>query len=102
MSPTVLSEKDERLAKIKELKQQGIDPYPAKSERTHDIAVVLSDFAKLEQNKSTVTLAGRIMSKRGHGNLTFANLQDGNGKIQVAISKKDIGTDSYQLFDKIY
>jgi lysyl-tRNA synthetase, class II len=100
MSLTVLSEKDERLAKIAELKKQQIDPYPATSQRTHDIASVVNDFAKLEQSRTAVTLAGRIMTKRGHGNLTFVNLQDGSGRIQVAISKKDIGADGYKLFDK--
>ncbi|OQA38704.1 MAG: Lysine--tRNA ligase [Parcubacteria group bacterium ADurb.Bin316] len=45
-------------------------------------------------------MAGRILSKRAHGNLTFANLQDGTGQMQIAISKKDIGTEKYKIFDK--
>ena len=100
MANIVLSERDERLEKINELKKQGINPYPAKSSRTHNVADVLKDFVDLENSKGNLVLSGRIMSKRGHGNLTFANLQDGTDKIQIAISKKDIGADSYKLFDK--
>ena len=100
MSQVVLSERDERLEKIKELKKQGVNPYPGKSSRTHSIAEVFSDFSNLEKNKIELTLGGRIMSKRGHGNLTFAHLQDGTDKIQIAISKKDIGLAGYKLFDK--
>ena len=100
MSQVVLSERDERLEKIKELKKQGVNPYPGQSSRTHSIAEVFSDFSNLEKNKIELTLGGRIMSKRGHGNLTFAHLQDGTDKIQIAISKKDIGLDGYKLFDK--
>jgi len=100
MTNIVLSERDERLEKINELKKQGINPYPAKSNRTHNIAEVLADFANLEDNKSSLILSGRVTSKREHGNLTFANLQDGTDKIQVAISKKDIGADNYKIFGK--
>ena len=96
----VLSERDERLAKINELKKQGIDSYPAKSNRTHKIMEVLDGFADLENSKNNLTLSGRVITKREHGNLTFANLQDDSGKIQIAISKKDIGADNYKLFGK--
>lgn len=96
----VLSERDERLAKINELKKQGIDSYPAKSNRTHKIFEALDGFVDLENSKNNLTLSGRVITKREHGNLTFANLQDDSGKIQIAISKKDIGTDNYKLFGK--
>ncbi len=96
----VLSERDERLEKIKELKKQGINPYPSKSNRADTIASVLANFTSSEEGKNKVILAGRILSKRAHGNLTFANLQDGTGQMQIAISKKDIGTEKYKIFDK--
>lgn len=100
MSQTVLSEQEERLLKLKNLKEQGINPFPAKANRTHTIAEVLDNFAKFESGKTKISLVGRIMTKRAHGNLTFANLQDGTEKIQIALSKKDIGPDQYKLFDK--
>ncbi|MCX6795895.1 MAG: OB-fold nucleic acid binding domain-containing protein, partial [Candidatus Falkowbacteria bacterium] len=97
----VLSERAERLLKLKELNNQGINAFPAKSNRTHNIQVILANFKQLEKTKEEVKLVGRIMSKRAHGNLTFAHLLDGSGKIQVAFSKKDIGMDNYKNLEKL-
>ncbi len=95
-----ISEYDERLKKLEELKKKGIDPYPAKTNRTYEIGRVLGEFGDLEKKKEKICVAGRLRGKRGHGNLTFAHLEDGTGKMQIAFSKKEIGADSYKLFDK--
>ncbi|MBD3247988.1 lysine--tRNA ligase, partial [Candidatus Falkowbacteria bacterium] len=98
---SLLSERETRIQKLGRLKEQGVDPYPAHSERTHKISEVLSNFEKLEKDKKEIIIAGRLMTKRGHGNLTFANLRDDSGQIQVAASKKDIGPEKYKAFDKL-
>src|SRR3989338_4757825 len=95
-----ISERNERLKKLAELKKQGINPYPAKTLRTYLINQVSADFEKLEKNNQVVCLAGRLRSLRQHGNLTFANLEDSSGKIQLAFSKKEIGADSYKILSK--
>jgi lysyl-tRNA synthetase, class II len=100
MPSPILSEKEERIEKLQALKQQGINPFPAKTKRSHTIKDVLNNFVDFEKEKKQVIIAGRIMSKRAHGNLTFINLQDSTDKIQVAISKKDIGAEQYKIFDK--
>lgn len=100
MSQEKISEYEERIKKLDDLKKAGIDPYPAKTGRTHEIAPVLSDFTALEQGREKICVAGRLRGKRGHGNLTFGHLEDGTGKIQIAFSKKEIGADSYKLFGK--
>ncbi|MDO8592870.1 MAG: lysine--tRNA ligase [bacterium] len=100
MPQPILSERDERINKLSELKKLGVNPYPAKSQRSHSVYQVLADFSKLEKDQTTVCLAGRLRSLREHGNLTFAHLEDASGQIQIALSKKEIGADAYKLFIK--
>lgn len=100
MDNNIPSERGDRIRKLEEIKKQGIDPFPAKSERNHTIPNVLLNFSGLEESKTKVIIAGRLRSKREHGNLTFVQLQDGDGVIQIAFSKKDIGSDKYKFFTK--
>lgn len=98
---SLASERETRIGRLGRLHENGINPYPASAKRTHTANEVLSIFSDLEKNKTEVTICGRLMTKRGHGNLTFANLKDASGKMQIALSKKDIGPDKYKLFDKL-
>jgi len=95
-----LNERDDRLKKLAALQEAGIDPYPARVERDFMIEKVLSDFAELEKSEKIFWLAGRLRSIREHGNLTFANLEDASGQIQLALSKKELG-DKYKTFIKL-
>jgi len=95
------NEKEERLKKLAEIKAKGINPYPAKVQRDFDIKKVIADFSKLEKEAKSFFVAGRLRSLRSHGNLTFANLEDGTGNIQIALSKKELGADSYKDFVKL-
>ncbi len=85
-----VSERDDRLKKLEQLKKRGIDPYPAKTERSHSISQVIADFDQFNKEQKIVSLAGRLRSLRGHGNLIFANLEDDSGKIQLVFSKKEL------------
>ena len=93
-----VSEREDRLKKLKQLKKFGFNPYPAKAKRTQQISQLLTNFDQLVKIKETIWLVGRLRSLRQHGNLTFAHLQDGTGQIQIAFSKKEIGQISYQQF----
>ncbi len=94
------NERQERLKKLEELKQAGLNPYPAKVERDREIASVLADFEALSGSQEAFAIVGRLRAKREHGNLAFANLEDASGNIQIAFSKKDLGADSYKSFLK--
>lgn len=96
-----INEREDRLKKLEELKKIGINPYPAKAEKSHSVNEILADFEKLQKDGIVLKLAGRLRSLRGHGNLTFAHLEDGGGKIQLAFSKKAIGADSYKTLSKL-
>jgi len=100
-SISAISEVEERKNKINELKKIGLNPYPSKAKRTHEIFEVIKNFSVLEKSKKNVFLCGRLRSKRAHGNLSFANLEDASGNIQIAISKKEVGADNYRLFKKL-
>lgn len=93
-----LSEREERLKKLQELRQAGLDPYPARTERDREIDAVLQGFEKLNTSQKEFCLAGRLRAKREHGNLAFANLEDGSGQIQLVLSKKDLGAEAYKSF----
>ena len=54
------NERDERIAKLEELKQLGIDPYPSKSSRDYKISRVLKDFSTLAKKEQGITIAGRL------------------------------------------
>ncbi len=95
------SERNDRLEKLKKLKERGINPYPAQAERTHLIKEVKENFKKLEEKKEKIVLSGRLRGKRAHGNLTFAQIKDKSGQIQIAFSKKDVGTESYKTLTKL-
>jgi len=88
-----------RLEKLKFLKSLKINPYPVLVKRDYLIDEVLKDFDKLAQQNKTLSVVGRIRSIRRHGGAQFFDIEDYSGKIQVFLSKKDIG-DDYDIFSK--
>ncbi|PIV50697.1 lysine--tRNA ligase [Candidatus Falkowbacteria bacterium CG_4_9_14_3_um_filter_36_9] len=101
MDTAKISERDERIKKLDELKKRGINPYPAETKRSINVYKLKKDFKELEKSYKEITIAGRLMSIRGHGNLTFAHLKDVTEKIQIAFSKKVIGPENYKIFIKL-
>lgn len=95
------SEREERLKKLAAIKEAGLEAYPAKTKRDREIAVVLGDFDRLSASAEEFNIAGRLRSKREHGNLAFADLEDGSGRLQLAFSKKDLGAEAYKMFLKL-
>lgn len=73
--------RDERLRKLEELKKLGINPYPAKSGRTHMAGDITAQFESLEGQAAVV--AGRILGIRKFGKLAFIVLKDASGRIQL-------------------
>ena len=86
-----------RRDKLKDLQEMGRDPFKiSKYEVSHHSNEVIDNYDSLEGQ--TVSLAGRIMSKRVMGKASFMHLQDQNGRIQAYVKRDDIGTDEYKLF----
>ncbi len=82
----LIEQRNIRLSKIEELRKLGINPYPAKSNRADYSNAIVNDYESYKGKK--VVAAGRLMSLRKHGSVTFADIQDQTGKIQLAIGKK--------------
>jgi lysyl-tRNA synthetase class 2 len=95
-----INERDERIKRLVELKKLKINPYPSKSDRNIVISEIIINFDNFLKNKKVFIISGRLRGKRSHGNLTFCNLQDDSGQIQLAFSKKTIGPENYKIFDK--
>lgn len=85
---------NQRVNKIKTLKEKGIDPYPRKFSCSSDIGKALADFS---ENKP-VALAGRLVAKREHGKASFGNIQDQTGKIQLYIKEDILGKEKFDFF----
>jgi len=102
--PTLEELRDERIKKIKKLEAAGILAYPAKTNRTNSIAEVIEEksFKKLSKGKKKIVLVGRIMAKRGQGGLTFLDINDGSGKIQVILKIDKLGEKGYQFFLDVF
>lgn len=83
--------REERLKKIALMKERGMDPYPAETNRTQDNASFLAAYEQLLEAKTVVTLVGRIMSLRVQGGIAFADLYDGTARVQVLLKKDDLG-----------
>ncbi len=92
MNNPELSEQERiRRESLVELRQLGIDPYPAAEYKTNEFAQDILDNFDSEQNDfQDVSLAGRIMSRRIMGNASFAELMDSSGRIQIYVRRDDI------------
>ncbi len=92
----------ERIEKLEELRQQGINPYPYRFEVTHTSQQIIIAWKETEPNHlGVVTIAGRMMTIRGHGKSSFATVQDSTGKIQIYVREDEIGTDEYTRFSSL-
>ena len=94
---------NERLRKIKELKEQGINPYPNKFDKKNNCFELQEKYKKLKKEQKTndkVKTAGRVMVKRNMGKIAFASLQDGYGKIQVILQEGETPDKKRDFFKK--
>ncbi|AGU78251.1 lysine--tRNA ligase [Streptococcus intermedius] len=94
-----------RREKMTALAEQGIDPFGKRFERTADSAQLKEKYSdktkeELHELAETATIAGRLMTKRGKGKVSFAHIQDREGQIQIYVRKDTVGEENYQIFKK--
>ncbi|WP_379971477.1 lysine--tRNA ligase [Ectobacillus sp. sgz5001026] len=92
-----------RREKLQNLFDSGIDPFGKRFERTHSskqLVELYDEFSEedLHEKDIPVSIAGRIMTKRGKGKVGFAHIQDLNGQMQIYVRKDVIGEEAYELF----
>ncbi|WP_413376940.1 lysine--tRNA ligase [Alkalihalobacillus sp. 1P02AB] len=95
-----------RREKLRQLEEQGLEPFGGKFERTHTAVEMANQFSEktkeeLEEESHEVILAGRVMTKRGKGKAGFAHIQDLTGQIQIYVRKDAIGEEQYAIFNTI-
>ncbi len=89
-----------RIEKLEALQQAGKDPFTiTKYEQTHHSVDIKADFEALEGK--TVSIAGRMMSKRIMGKASFCNVRDLKGDIQSYVARDCIGEEEYKEFKKM-
>ena len=89
-----------RREKLAELQENGKDPFQiVKYDATHHSQEIKDAFDELEGK--SVSVAGRIMSKRVMGKASFCNIQDLKGNIQSYVARDNIGEESYKDFKKM-
>ena len=88
-----------RREKLNDLRSQGLDPFvQTKFDVTATSAQIKDRFEEMEGK--TVSLAGRLMSKRGMGKVVFCDLQDNAGRIQLYVKIDEMEEDSFNRFKK--
>lgn len=99
------SDLDLRKKKLQNLKQAGYNPYPDRFDKTHLLSEIITASNKQELPQAdaikvdspSFSTAGRIMTIREHGKLTFANLQDSTTRMQICFSQKILGEEKYEV-----
>ena len=85
--------RQERIKKLQQWRQFGVDPFPPRTPSREPI----EEARKKEGEK--VSVCGRIKAWRGHGGSSFADLYDQGSKIQLFFSRRDLGEENYQRLE---
>ena len=92
-----------RRQSLQELRNMGIDPYPAAEFPTNAFSEDIKNNFKDEDEKQEVVIAGRMLSRRVMGKASFVELQDSKGRIQVYITRDDIcPDDNKDLYNTVF
>jgi lysyl-tRNA synthetase class 2 len=95
-----------RLAKARALAELGVGVYPTRFERTHRLGEIVAAYGdkaadELEALAVPARVAGRVLTKRGHGKAAFATLGDGESRLQVYVRQDAVGERAYRVFDLV-
>ena len=101
-----------RREKLAQLQAEGKDPFQiTKYDQTHHTKEILDHFDEFAgeldeegnyvKEPTEVSVAGRMLFKRVMGKASFANLQDRDGRIQIYVSRNDLGDDAYAAFKRL-
>ena len=94
-----------RREKMAALREQGIDPFGKRFERTANSGQLKEKYSELDKEQlhdlnEKAIIAGRLVTKRGKGKVGFAHLQDREGQIQIYVRKDAVGEENYEIFKK--
>ncbi len=90
---STLDEKIMRLKRLENIKSSGLNPYPEKFDKTHNLV-----DAKTAKEGTQIKTAGRIMTRRSMGKIAFCHLQDWSEKCQIVLNINEIGEEKFKWF----
>jgi lysyl-tRNA synthetase class 2 len=98
------AESAQRLERARALRAMGVEVYPTRFDRSHRLGEIDSAYGEktleeLEALSVDVRVAGRVLTKRGHGKASFATLGDGEARLQVYVRSDEVGGEAYRVFE---
>jgi lysyl-tRNA synthetase, class II len=90
-----------RLEKRQSLIDDGREPYPAETRRSHTVSEALESFDGLIKDKTPITMVGRLMSIRSHGSIVFMDLEDATGKLQIQFTKDGVTEEIFKRIESV-
>lgn len=99
-------QQEQRLAKLRALREQGIDPYPPRCVRTHSAAEAIARFQRLEPSLGSepdpepIAVVGRVVAIRDLGRIVFSHIRDGSGAIQIYLRRDLLGDERFAWFKR--
>ena len=92
---------EQRLDSLSRIRARGIDPYPHSYHPSHTIREAITLFEQQGERSQDISLAGRIMSKRSIGKMSFLDIRDSSGKIQLSLRYDLLGRERYEFLQEI-
>ena len=92
---------EQRLDSLNKIRARGIDPYPHSYHLSHTIREVIALFEQQGDSSQDVSLAGRVMSRRSIGKMSFLDIRDSSGKIQLSLRYDLLGKEKYKFLQDI-
>ncbi|MGQ0812975.1 MAG: lysine--tRNA ligase [Gemmatimonadota bacterium] len=90
---------EDRLRKLEQLREHGVEPFAYSYRVTHTSTAARKTFSETDEETETVRVAGRIVGLRAHGKTTFAHLADRAGKIQLYFRKDELGDAPFDILN---
>jgi len=92
---------EQRLDSLSRIRARGIDPYPHSYRPSHTVREAITLFEQQGDSSQDISLAGRIMSKRSMGKISFLDIRDSSGKIQLSLRYDLLGRERYEFLQDI-
>ena len=92
---------EQRLDSLNRIRARGIDPYPHSYHVSHTIGEVIALFEQQGDSSQDASLAGRVVSRRSIGKMSFLDVRDGSGKIQLSLRYDLLGREKYEFLQDV-
>jgi lysyl-tRNA synthetase class 2 len=92
---------EQRLDSLNRIRARGIDPYPHSYHVSHTIGEVIALFEQQGDSFQDASLAGRVVSRRSIGKMSFLDVRDGSGKIQLSVRYDLLGRQKYEFLQDV-